>query len=320
MGRGATDLTGQGATVMISMTVRQAHTDEYQRWQHEMDEVAQAFPGFEATELYPPTSTEEGVWVVVFRFAHLDQLTAWLDSPERRDLATKGEHLFEGKVAQEVLAGEAPDREMVTAVIPHDVRPGREREFEHWQETVRRVQEKSPGFKGYELFRPVAGLQDKWVAVVRYDTREHLDEWLQSDAREKLLANGKDYYTDYEVKTINSAFSGWFRFGKEAKGIPPNWKQAMSVLLALYPIVVVLSLTLDRGLGTLGVPAYLAIFAGNVVSVSALTWLLMPLVNRIFAYWLRPDPTRSRRRELAGAATVVGCYVAFIAIFAWIMT
>ena len=97
---------------------------------------------------------------------------------------------------------------------------------------------------GLELFDPVPGVQDKWVAVFRYDSREHLDEWLESETRAKLLEEGKRYFAGYDVRKISSAFSGWFRFNGEAEaGVPPNWKQAMTVLLALYPTVMVLNLT-----------------------------------------------------------------------------
>lgn len=80
--------------------------------------------------------------------------------------------------------------------------------------------------------------------MFRYDSREHLDEWLESEARVKLLEEGKDYFAAYDVRKIRSAFGAWFRFDREAAGgIPPNWKQAMTVLLALYPTVMVLNLT-----------------------------------------------------------------------------
>lgn len=323
MARVAEDLASQGATVLISMPVRPGREAEYQRWQRDMDEVARQFPGFEATELYPPSSADHGAWVVVFRFSHLEQLTTWLESPEREQAAKEGEHLFDGPVSQEVLAGDAPtpEKEAVTAVIPHDVRPGREHDFERWQEKARKVQEQSPGFRGYELFRPVPGLQEKWVAVVRYDSVENLQDWLHSPSREKLLEEGRNYFSQYEVKTVDSAFSGWFRFdGDGGAGIPPNWKQAMSVLLALYPTVMVLSLTLDPVLKSASIPIYLAVFIGNMVSVSALTWVLMPLVNRVFAFWLAPERGRRPKAELVGVTTVVACYLVLIAIFAWIVT
>ncbi|WP_210435100.1 hypothetical protein [Saccharopolyspora sp. ASAGF58] len=54
------------------------------------------------------------------------------------------------------------------------------------------------------------------------------------------------------------------------------------------------------------------------MSVSILAWLLMPLVNRIFAFWLVPGPVRMVVTNLAGTAAVVGCYLLFLVIFAWV--
>ena len=36
---------------------------------------------------------------------------------------------------------------------------------------------------------------------------------------------------------VATAFSGWFTFGDAPGQAPPNWKQAMVVLLTLFPVV-----------------------------------------------------------------------------------
>ncbi|MGW6143818.1 antibiotic biosynthesis monooxygenase [Streptomyces sp. NPDC055144] len=309
------------ATVVTSQKVRDGLDEEYDRWQEKVNRAVRDFDGFEGTETYPPGSGEEHEWVVVFRFAGTDQLTAWLDSTARRELLAEGRALLDGTPTQEVLAGghiEEPDPvEGVTAVISHDVRPGKEEDFEHWQEKVLREQEKYPGFMGTEFFRPVEGIQDHWVVVFRYDTREHLDAWLDSSRREHLLKEGRDYFASYDVRKVGTAFGGWFRFGAgEEEKVPPNWKQAMTVVLALYPTVMVLNLTVGHEFAVLGVPGYLGLFFSNVLSVSILSWLLMPLVNRALAFWLRPGRTRTVRVDVAGAALVALCWALTILIFA----
>ncbi|MET7928156.1 antibiotic biosynthesis monooxygenase [Streptomyces sp. NPDC005349] len=309
------------ATVVTSQKVRAGLDEEYDRWQEKVNRAVRDFDGFKGTETYPPGSGEDHEWVVVFRFAGTDQLTAWLDSAARRELLAEGHALLEGTPTQEVLAGghiEEPDREEgVTAVISHDVRPGREQEFERWQKKVLREQEKYPGFMGTEFFKPVEGIQDHWVVVFRYDTREHLDAWLDSSNRERLLEEGRDYFASYEVRKVGTAFGGWFRFGSdEGEEVPPNWKQAMTVVLALYPTVMVLNLTVGHEFDVLGVPGYLGLFFSNILSVSILTWLLMPLVNRALAFWLRPGRTRHVRLDVAGAALVALCWALTVLVFA----
>jgi uncharacterized protein len=317
--RASRDSTADSATVVTSQKVRAGHVDEYQRWQAETNEAAREFMGFEGAEVYPPGAGSENEWVAVFRFSGIEYLTAWLESDRRRELLAEGQRLFEGTPTQEVLRGGAPAEqapETVTAVISHVVEPGREEGFLRWQQKVLKAQEKSPGFMGSELFKPVEGVQERWVVVFRFDSRQHLEDWLASDTRSRLLEEGRDYFTSYDVRKVGSAFSGWFRFGAGAEdAAPPNWKQAMSVILALYPTVMVLNLTVGFELDSLGVPGYIGLFIGNVLSVSALTWLLMPLVNRTFAFWLLPDRARGLRVHVTGSLVMMLCYLLFIVIF-----
>ncbi|QKV97387.1 antibiotic biosynthesis monooxygenase [Streptomyces sp. NA02950] len=303
---------------MTSQKVRPGQDDAYQRWQEKTNRAARGFDGFEGTELYPPGPGQDNEWVVVFRFSRIDQLTTWLRSSVRQELLDEGRPLFEAPPTQEVLSGGTPaeEPEVVTAVISHEVRPGYEQPFLRWQDKALKAQEKFPGFMGSELFRPVPGIQEHWVVVFRFDSREHLDGWLESDVREKLLSEGAKYFTHYDVRKISSPFSGWFRFGEGAdEGVPPNWKQAMSVVLALYPTVMVLNLTVGSALDDAGVPAHAGLFIGNVLSVSILTWLLMPLVNRALAFWLVPSRAHTLRVHVAGAALVALCYGLLIVIF-----
>ncbi|MFC4608381.1 antibiotic biosynthesis monooxygenase [Streptomyces maoxianensis] len=313
--RASRDLGGS-ATVVTSQRVRAGRDDDYKRWQEKTNQVVRGFDGFQGTELYPPASGEENEWVVVFRFSGVRQLTAWLDSTDRRQLLDEGLPLFDGTPTQEVLTGGTPTHDVVTAVISHEVLPGRERDFMRWQDKILKAQERQPGFMGSEMFKPVEGVQDRWVVAFRFDTREHLDRWLDSEVREKLLEEGRGYFRSYDVRKIGSAFGGWFRFGEGSdEGVPPNWKQAMSVVLALYPTVMILDLTVGDWFRSLGLPGYLALFISNVLSVSILTWLLMPLVNRALAFWLLPSRARSLRIHVAGAALVAVCCLVLVTIF-----
>jgi antibiotic biosynthesis monooxygenase (ABM) superfamily enzyme len=305
---------------VTTLKVRPGRDDDYRRWQEAVNDAAGRFAGFEGAELSPARTGEPGEWVVVFRFSHVDQLAAWLNSAARHALLTKGGSLFEAPPTEEVLAGGSDAQhaqDVVTAVVSHRVKPGCEQDFMRWQEKALGAQEKSPGFMGSELFRPVPGIQDNWVVAFRFDTRTHLDEWLDSDARRKLLREGEAYVDSYDVQKIRSAFSGWFRFDEgTGPGVPPNWKQAMSVLVGLYPTVMVLNLTAGRWLENAKVPGYLALFISNVLSVGILTWVTMPLLNRALNFWLMPNPARRTLIGIAGAALVAACCAFFILIFA----
>jgi uncharacterized protein len=165
---------GRAATVLVSVTVRPGREDEYRAWQRKVDRVVAGFAGFEATELSPPKPGGENVWTVIYRLSAFGQLDAWLDSPERRALLDEGRELFEQRT-QEVLTGDAPVRDVVTAVVSHDVKPGREQDFVHWENRFHHVMAKAPGFMGFEFFKPIPGVQEHWVTVFRFDNRQNLD-------------------------------------------------------------------------------------------------------------------------------------------------
>ncbi|MFJ5533747.1 antibiotic biosynthesis monooxygenase [Streptomyces sp. NPDC093261] len=190
-----------------------------------------------------------------------------------------------------------------------------------WQHKMEKVQEKFPGYVGIERFRPVPGIEENWVVVFRFDTREHLENWLSSEARRKLLEEGRDAVGSYEVRRVGSAFSGWFGAeGETDKGaVPPDWKQAMAVFLAIYPTVVLLSRTVNNALLAAGFPTFAMLFISNIVSVLLLTWVLMPMVNRLLRFWLAPAPTARARTDVLGAVVVaVSCLVLLaLAPLAW---
>ncbi len=90
----------------------------------------------------------------------------------------------------------------------------------------------------------------------------------------------------------------------------------MIVLLMLYPIVMLELLLLNPLLRSLGMAE--ATFIGNLLSVAALGWVLVPPANRAFDWWLRPSPSVPRWTTAAGVALIVGLYALTVVVFAWL--
>ena len=123
-------------------------------------------------------------------------------------------------------------------------------------------------------------------------------------------------FIDRREQQVATAFSGWFTFGDVPDQVPPNWKQSMIVLLMLYPIVMLELLFLNPRLEPLGMAE--ATFIGNLLSVAALGWVLVPPANRAFDWWLRPRPNAPQWVTAAGVALIVGLYTLTVAVFAWL--
>jgi antibiotic biosynthesis monooxygenase (ABM) superfamily enzyme len=110
----------------------------------------------------------------VFRFDTFAHLDAWLRSDVRRALLERGAPLFAGEARQHTVAGARPAARPAGMVVTTRVKPGREREFQAWEDSINAAAARFPGFLGNEVFPPVAGVQQEWVVVVRFDSTEHL--------------------------------------------------------------------------------------------------------------------------------------------------
>ncbi|HEX2741291.1 MAG TPA: antibiotic biosynthesis monooxygenase [Rubrobacter sp.] len=204
---------------------------------------------------------------------------------------------------------------MVTEIITVSVKPGMEEAYRDWVDRIRQMEAKFPGYQGLQLQPPIPGLQDDWVSLLRFDTSEHLNAWLESDARRTALRDVESFI-DQREQQVATAFSGWFTFGDAPDQVPPNWKQSMIVLLMLYPVVMLELLYLNPLLRPLGMAE--GTFIGNLLSVAALGYLLVPRANRVFDWWLRPTSKNSPGVEAAGIALIIGLYALSIVVFAWI--
>jgi antibiotic biosynthesis monooxygenase (ABM) superfamily enzyme len=208
-------------------------------------------------------------------------------------------NIFEGTPAES-------SHDLVTEIITVSVKPGMEEAYRAWVERIRQTEARFPGYRGLQLQPPTPRLQDDWVSLLRFDTSEHLNAWLKSDARRVALQELELYIDRAREQQVATSFSGWFTFGDVPDQVSPNWKQTMIVLLMLYPIVMLELLFLNPLLELLGMAE--GIFIGNLLSVAALGWVLVPPANRALDWWLRPKPNSSRWVTPAGVALIVGLY------------
>jgi antibiotic biosynthesis monooxygenase (ABM) superfamily enzyme len=304
------------ATVVIAQRVRPGREKDYLCWQAEMNELCRTFPGYEAAEVVPPVAGVQSDYVVVFRFDTFPHLEGWLKSDAHRALLARGQDVFAGDARQHVVAGPHAATVAAGMVVSTRVKPGREAEFRTWQTTIDQEAARFPGFLGNEVFPSVPGLQEDWVVVVRYDSAKHLQNWLESEPRRRLNQQAATLWDEARVESFGGGFPGWFTAGRGESGqaaLPAVWKQAMTVILVLYPTVFLLSRYLSPWLT--GLPFAASLFVSNVASVSILTWLLMPVVVRAFDFWLSPPPSRRMQFEVLGLLAVLAGYAVALSIF-----
>jgi hypothetical protein len=315
MSETATDTGRVSATVVLVQRVRPGRENEYLRWQAEINDACRTFPGFEADEVILPVPGVQDDYVVIYRFDTFPHLNAWLRSDTRQALLARSKDVLDDS-RQQVVAGRGAAQHVSGMVVSTRVKLGHEREYRAWQHRIDAEAARFPGFLSNEAFPPVPGLQDEWVVLVRFDSPEHLQGWLVSDVRKLLVEDAARLWEEARIASFSGAFPGWFGAGATGSGsvaLPPDWKQAMIVLLVLYPTVMLLAHFLSPSLDSL--PLAVSMFIGNLVSVALLTWLLMPLANRAFGFWLNPTGRRGPLVELRGITVIVAGYALAIAIF-----
>lgn len=312
--------SAETVTLVTQTRVLPGHDADFATWQREVSAAVAAFPGSLDMSVLEPAPPAQLDWVIIQRFRSMSAAQSWLQSPERQRLLAAVEpilaggddiHLFTGA------SGRPPDA-LVSAVISTRVAPGREPAFRAWQKRIAAAEATFPGFQGAKVEPPIPGVQDDWATVVRFDTDEHLQAWLESPRRRQLLDEAREFGAESRVRTVRGGFEGWFTVGGQPGAAPPPaWKQNMVILLVLYPVVFLLGAWFQTPfLLNRGVPFWLALFISNVASVILMGYLFMPWVNRALSWWLSPAVNAPRWADAAGAALVVAFYVVALAIFA----
>lgn len=275
-------MTDAAPTVIVSRRARAGHDDAFRSWNGRLQAAAASFPGHVSSEAQPPSDAHPGEWIIVYRFATQTELDAWLESDERRTLMAEGEALLDGPTREQRIAGPDPSAQTVTAVVSERIDPHQLAAFHRAQAEIARRMETFPGFLRCEVAEPVPGIQDDHVIVFSFSTREDLDRWLRSDERRDALRALDPLVEGERTLNVLGGFAGWFT---GSGGEPPRWKQAVAVLIALYPTTVTLG-WLQRTLAP-DVPWVPALFVSNVVGIALLTWLLMPRLTALLSPWLQ---------------------------------
>jgi antibiotic biosynthesis monooxygenase (ABM) superfamily enzyme len=191
-----------------------------------------------------------------------------------------------------------------SSVIVQRIPPDAAAVFLEWQRGITAAAAPFPGYQTTEIYPP-SGRQEEWVVIIHFDDPKSLQDWLDSPRRAEWVAKLPSQLRDFRLKTVPAGFGAWFA-GLTADGEPlPHWKMALTVLVGLYPTVMLLTLFLSPHTQRFG-PA-VALLIGNVASVCFLEWLATPfLITPLLGTWLRANGKESRALSAVGAVLIVG--------------
>lgn len=306
-------------SIVTQTCVRPERAEDFARWQGETSSFIANFPGFIEQRLMPPKPPLQVDWVILQRFTSLEAARTWLASSERQTRIEGAAPMLVGRDDVHIVQDEADGIKPAPAsvVISTRVRPGKEVEYRAWERRIAAAQSKAPGLQGYRFEPPVPGVQEDFVAILRFDTEANLQAWLDSPARRKLIEEATPLTEEFHTRMARTGFDQWFQDSAQPGAAPlPVWKMDMLVLLMLYPIVFLFGVLVGTPLfgKVLGLSFAVSLFLGNVVSVG-LTGFLVPWVAGHFGWWLRPAPGKEFRTGLLGAAVIVAMYATMVFVF-----
>ena len=185
----------------------------------------------------------------------------------------------------------------VTVAIIRVVKPGCEEAFERALHDFVQDSLHLPGQLGVHILRPPPGSGSREYGILRrFENAEARDEFYHSPLFEEWkqrvvgLVEGEPRYERL------SGLETWFTLpGQRAIVPPPRWKMALVTLVAVYPLSMALGTTVGNWIRDW--PMLLSSLIFNALIVSGLTWLLMPLLTRLFKPWLYPKTGNSVSRS-----------------------
>lgn len=227
--------------------------------------------------------------------------------------------------AQEIADSVPPDHRhfYTSSVMEYIVPEDRAGAFEDWYGRLRRVAQYHSGFLRADLCTPLNCDNGviKYYSIIHFASPSQLDLWLNCDARQQFFNEGKTLFLAYRFKSFTTGLEGWFSTSGGSSGSlgPPRWKQILSVVLGLYPTVMLQGMVFSA-LGIMqGWPLPTAMLVNNLITSSLLTWVVMPRVSRLLKFWLRPAYClTSRQVDLVGGVVVLSLLMGCVVLLNWL--
>jgi len=183
----------------------------------------------------------------------------------------------------------------VTTMITRRVRPGREKDYEHWISEIGKVAMDYAGHQGVTVLGPHGGPPVSYTVIFTFDTAANLQRWMTSEDRRAQLGLGESLTLDDEDVQTLTGLERWFTLpNRIVTQPPPRYKMALLTALGVYPLLLLLSYILNPLIG--GWPLALRLLVSLSIGIPLMTWHIMPLLSRVFFDWLYPEPRRPEVR------------------------
>ncbi len=172
--------------------------------------------------------------------------------------------------------------EPVTVLFARTAKPGQEQAYEAWNRELIRISEAQPGHVDTSV---VAEDNRRFITLQRFDSHQHLQNWLNSPERLSRLTKLDELTEDAPEPTELTGMETWFRLpGHTGSGHIPRWKMVIVTFGVIYCFILALNVFVVPHISHLPLLVRVAVFPA--VMVPLLTYIVMPRVTKLFRGWL----------------------------------
>jgi antibiotic biosynthesis monooxygenase (ABM) superfamily enzyme len=180
------------------------------------------------------------------------------------------------------------EKQGASVVITHQIIEGKKRDYENWLNEIGPLCRNAAGHLDWQIIRPIPGLTSTYTVIIRFDSTEHLKNWMNSMDRQRLIEKVKPLLDSGDNYSINSGLDFLFTPPEAKTLIPVRWKQYLVTWSAIFPLSVIIPLILLPILRRLGIPQIRLVdslfISGTIVLL--MVYVVMPHYTKLIKKWL----------------------------------
>jgi antibiotic biosynthesis monooxygenase (ABM) superfamily enzyme len=188
----------------------------------------------------------------------------------------------------------------VTVTITRTVKPGFEQQFEQALREFVPISLRFPGHLGVHVHKPMGGTSRDFITLIKFHSAaqwEAFKAWPEYQQWQERIAPMVEKAPRIEEA---SGLESWFVLpGQDLVRPLPRYKMAIVAWCGVYPTSLLLNMILRPHMQ--GWPGPLVILVISVIMINLMTWVIMPVLTRVFRRWLYP-----KRVEQAGTRVARG--------------
>jgi uncharacterized protein len=179
----------------------------------------------------------------------------------------------------------------VTEVIDRIPRAGMEAQLEQSIKNLVVAALRLPGHLGVTVTRPSLPAQPGFRIVSRFDSREHLRTWEESDEYVHLVSIANGYTQGEPRRQVVMGLETWFTLPAQS-GAPRPRQGRMSVVtwIGIFPLVSIYERVVSWIMPP-DTPTLLRIAGITALVAPTMSYLVSPQLTRVFKKWLYPVPS-----------------------------